>query len=147
MTFSTGLKRLACRLSLSVAYLAWGYAGLFLWILYLAYSGHLPDWFQAIPYYDKPAHGVLYAIASYLGHRLLRGKSILIQGIRLPLFPLLFACFTTGEELLQGLAPTRTLDGIDLICSLVGAWLGYRLAERSLAKAPADNPGAAKSQG
>lgn len=64
MTFSTGLKRLACRLSLSVAYLAWGYAGLFLWILYLAYSGHLPDWFQAIPYYDKPAHGVLYAIAA-----------------------------------------------------------------------------------
>lgn len=115
------------------------YGGFFLITLRLAYLGNLPTWFASIPNYDKPAHVVLYAIATYLGHRILRGKrwrlAIFNQGWALPLFPLAFAIFTTVEELSQGLSPNRSLDAIDLICSLVGCWIGYRLAERGLARA------------
>ena len=108
----------------------------FLGVLRVAYLGQLPGWFSGIPHYDKPLHVLLYAIASYLGHRLLQGKrwSIKLLGHRwvLPLFPIAFAIFTTVEELSQGLSPNRSLDAIDLICSLVGCWMGYRLAERHL---------------
>ncbi len=115
------------------------YGSFFLITLRLAYLGHLPTWFANIPNYDKPAHVVLYAIATYLGHRILQGKRWRIplfnQSWALPLFPVAFAIFTTVEELSQGLSPNRSLDAIDLICSLVGCWIGYRLAERGLAKA------------
>lgn len=104
----------------------------FLVMLRVAYLGQLPGWFSAIPHYDKPGHVVLYGIATYLGHRLLRDKRWKIGGWALPLFPLAFAIFTTVEELAQGLSPNRSLDAIDLICSLVGCWMGYRLAERHL---------------
>lgn len=108
----------------------------FLIILRLAYLGQLPGWLGHIPHYDKPLHVVLYAIATFLGHSLLQGKRWRInpfsQRWALPLFPLAFAIFTTMEELSQGLSPNRSLDAIDLICSLVGCWLGYRLAERRI---------------
>jgi polysaccharide biosynthesis protein VpsQ len=116
------------------ALMACCYGGFFLMTLRFAYLGALPTWLQAIPYFDKLGHMVLYAIATYLGHRLLRGKHWRIQGRSLPLFPLAFASFTIVEELLQGFSPNRSLDGIDLICSLLGCWLGYRLAERGLDK-------------
>lgn len=126
----------------------------FLIVLRVAYLGQLPRWFDGIPHYDKPLHLLLYAIATYLGHRLFKGKSWRLKRSSLnkltqeklawekltpkrwalPLFPLAFAIFTTIEELAQGLSPNRSLDAIDLICSLVGCWIGYRLAERSIAK-------------
>lgn len=110
----------------------------FLVILRVAYLGQLPGWLNGIPHYDKPLHVLLYAIATYLGHRLLQGKRWRIALFKpswaVPLFPLAFAIFTTVEELAQGLSPNRSLDAIDLICSLVGCWIGYCLAERSIAK-------------
>lgn len=108
------------------------YGGLFGLTLWLAYSGNLPSWFQAIPYYDKPAHLGLYALATYLGHRLFARRSLPLGPWRIALFPLLFGLFTVAEELGQGLSPNRTLDGLDLLCSLLGVGLGYGLAQRAM---------------
>jgi polysaccharide biosynthesis protein VpsQ len=111
--------------------LASAYGSIFLFILFLAYTGSLPTWFTQIPYYDKIGHVSLYAIATYLGHRVLQGRSIVLPGIRrLPLFPALFGLWTVAEELLQGFAPSRTLDATDLVCSVVGVILGWWLVER-----------------
>ncbi len=109
------------------------YATLFGLTLWLAYTNQLPDWFRDIPYYDKIGHVSLYAIATYLGHRLLRSRYLQLHRWRLPLFPALFGCFTVTEELLQGLSPYRTLDALDLVCSGLGIALGYWLVERKRA--------------
>jgi polysaccharide biosynthesis protein VpsQ len=107
---------------LSLVYLA-----LFLTILLLAYTDRLPAYLGQIPYYDKVGHVGLYAVAAYLGHRVLgyRGWG------QLPLFPSLFGIFTLAEELIQGLSPHRTLDATDLIASFAGLILGWQIAERS----------------
>ncbi|MDJ0701757.1 MAG: hypothetical protein QNJ46_00615 [Leptolyngbyaceae cyanobacterium MO_188.B28] len=107
------------------------YLFLFLTILVLAYTGQLPTHrILVIPYADKIGHVVLYCIAAYMGHRVLRHRHIPFLGLAVPLFPLLFGLFTLVEEGAQGLAPNRTLDGIDLVASLIGVWLGYWLAEQ-----------------
>jgi polysaccharide biosynthesis protein VpsQ len=111
--------------------LALTYGSLFLFILFLAYTGNLPTWFTQIPYYDKAGHVFLYAAATYLGHRVLRGRAIVLWNIpRLPLFPIVFGLWTVTEELLQGFSPNRTLDAMDLVCSLIGVTLGWWLVER-----------------
>ena len=114
----------------SIALLAIGYGTFFLVILWGAYTNRLPlDLLKTIPYYDKIGHVVLYALASYLGHRVLHQRHF--KGIRyLPVFPLLFGLVMTAEEIIQGISPHRTLDGIDLICSLSGVVLGYWLAQK-----------------
>jgi hypothetical protein len=81
------------------------------------------------PYYDKIGHGVLYAIAAYLGHRILRCRWLVWNSIPLPRFALLFGLFTVAEELVQSLSPHRTLDAIDLLWSFVGIALGTGMAE------------------
>jgi polysaccharide biosynthesis protein VpsQ len=112
--------------------LALAYGTVFLFILFLAYTGNIPTWLTQIPYYDKIGHVALYAIATYLGHRVLRGRSIVLPGIRrLPLFPTLFGLWTVTEELLQGFAANRTLDATDLVCSVIGVTLGWWLVEQT----------------
>jgi polysaccharide biosynthesis protein VpsQ len=112
--------------------LALVYGTVFLFILFLAYTGNLPTWITQIPYHDKIGHVALYAMATYLGHRVLRGRSIVLPAIRrLPLFPALFGLWTVTEELLQGFAVNRTLDGMDLVCSVLGVILGWWLVERN----------------
>jgi polysaccharide biosynthesis protein VpsQ len=112
--------------------LALAYGTVFLFILFLAYTGNIPTWITQIPYYDKIGHVALYAMATYLGHRALRGRSIVLPSIRrLPLFPALFGLWTVTEELLQGFAVNRTLDGLDLVCSVLGVILGWWLVERT----------------
>ena len=107
------------------------YLLLFLTILVLAYTGQLPtNRILLIPYADKIGHVVLYCIAAYIGHRVLRHRHTLFLGLSVPLFPMLFGLFTVVEEGAQGLAPNRTLDGVDLIASLIGIWVGYWLAEQ-----------------
>ena len=114
----------------SVAFLAVGYGGLFLLILWAAYTNNLPlALLDKIPYYDKIGHVVLYAFASYLGHRVLNRRHF--RGIRyLPVFPVLFGLAMTAEEIVQGISLYRTLDSMDLVCSLIGVVLGYGLALR-----------------
>lgn len=113
----------------NIAWLAIGYGSVFLLILWAAYTNNLPlDLLGKIPYYDKIGHVVLYAIASYLGHRVLNKRHF--KGRRwLPVFPVLFALVMTAEEIVQGLSPYRTLDSLDLVCSLSGVVLGYILAQ------------------
>jgi hypothetical protein len=106
------------------------YLGIFLCILFMAYTGNLPAFLQKIPYYDKAGHVILYALAAYLGHRVCRCRWLSLGLVRFPLFPTLFGLFTLTEELLQQLSPHRTLDWIDLIASCAGIALGGWLAER-----------------
>ncbi|HEY9734918.1 MAG TPA: hypothetical protein V6D06_01505 [Trichocoleus sp.] len=108
--------------------LAGAYLALFLTILLLAYTNRLPSFLGEIPYYDKIGHVVLYAVPTYLGHRLCRYRQIVCW---VPLFPALFALFTVTEELGQSLSPYRTLDPTDLIASFIGIAVGWQLAERS----------------
>lgn len=112
-----------------IAFLAVGYGSLFVWILWAAYTNNLPlDLLGHIPYYDKIGHVVLYAAASYLGHRVLNRRHF--KGLRwLPTFPVLFGLVMTAEEIVQGISPYRTLDSLDLVCSLGGVAIGYFLAQ------------------
>jgi VanZ family protein len=103
------------------------YASIFLTILVLAYTGNLPP---ILTQNDKAGHVVLYAIATYLGHRVLRYRRVKLRFFTIPLFPTLFGIFTVTEELLQSLSPHRTLDATDLIASFIGIFLSYWLAER-----------------
>ena len=113
----------------NIVLLAVGYGGVFLLILWAAYTNNLPlALLGKIPYYDKIGHVVLYALASYLGHRVLNRRHF--RGKRyLPIFPVLFGLAMTAEEIVQGLSPYRTLDSLDLVCSLGGVVLGYFLAQ------------------
>jgi polysaccharide biosynthesis protein VpsQ len=107
------------------------YASLFGLTLWAAYTNHLPlDFLNQIPYYDKIGHVVLYFIATYLGHCVLRQRQYRCLNITWPLFPSLFGIFTLVEEVIQGFSPYRTLDLGDLVCSFLGIGLGYILAER-----------------
>ena len=106
------------------------YLTIFLTILVLAYTGQLPtQLLLGIPYADKIGHVVLYCIAAFVGHRVLKQRHTRLLGRPAPLFPMLFGLFTVVEEGVQGFAPNRTLDGVDLAASLIGVLLGYWLAE------------------
>ena len=109
--------------------LAGVYLAIFLTIMALAYTNTLPPQLGYISYYDKIGHGVLYAIAAYLGHRVLRCRWLVWKSLPLPLFALLFGLFTVAEELVQSLSPYRTLDAGDLLWSFVGIALGTGLAQ------------------
>ena len=107
------------------------YSTLFLAILVLAYTGKLPtQLFLSVPYADKIGHVVLYCIAAYVGHRVLKRRRTSFLGCSIPLFPIIFGLFTIVEERVQGFAPNRTLDGVDLVASLIGILIGYWLAEK-----------------
>lgn len=116
--------------------LALAYLGIFLVILYLAYTGNLPQYLGTIPYYDKVGHVVLYSIATYLGHRVIQRRHLRVGRWSLPLFPLGFALWTGVEEVIQQFSPNRTLDLGDLICSGLGIALGYWLSQHSSGRKP-----------
>lgn len=113
-----------------IRWLAPFYGLLFCIILWSAYTGNLPAFLGKIPNYDIPGHIILYAMASYLGHRLSQWKMIRLFGRSLPLFPLGFTIWTIAEECLQSLSPNRTFSIVDLVCSLIGIILGWQLANR-----------------
>ncbi|MGD1867039.1 MAG: hypothetical protein ACFB0D_21000 [Phormidesmis sp.] len=119
--------------SKKIVVLSAGYGLFFLVMLVLAYYGRLPiGGITRFHNADKVGHLILYFIPSYLGHVLCRHKHFSIW--HLPIFPSLFALFTIAEELSQGLSANRTLDGLDMVCSLVGIGVGYWLAQRQLRK-------------
>lgn len=130
----TSSTKLICPGQRNVGFLAAGYGGLFLLILWAAYTNNLPlGLLNKIPYYDKIGHVVLYAMASYLGHCVLNRRHF--RSVRyLPVFPALFGLVMTAEEIVQGFSPYRTLDALDLVCSLGGVALGYVLAQAQRAK-------------
>lgn len=134
---STGPSvQLPKKLSKAVLISAILYSAFFAITLWAAYHGRLPlqSWLSQFPNYDKVGHLVLYFIPTYLGHRLLRQKhyktTLGRMALSLPVFPGLFTLFTVTEELIQGLAPHRSLDALDMVCSLAGIAVGYWLAQR-----------------
>jgi polysaccharide biosynthesis protein VpsQ len=109
------------------------YAAIFLTILFLAYTNNLPP---LLTENDKPAHLVLYCIATYVGHQVFARRHTKILFLTIPLFPFLFGLFTLVEEACQSFSPYRTLDAIDLIASFLGIFLGYWLVERNSNRDP-----------
>ncbi|MDB9496464.1 hypothetical protein PN441_06295 [Spirulina major CS-329] len=107
------------------------YGLLLVMIAWLAYTDNLPDYLGRIPHYDLIGHFFLYFMATYLGHRMLRGRRITLWGWRIPLFPLVFGIITVVDECTQALSPVRTFSGLDLLMSLIGLAVGYGLAERA----------------
>ena len=104
---------------------------LLLTIMLLADTGNLPlELLVKIPYYDTIGHFVLYGIASFLSHRAINRRMLVIFHLPLPLGPLLFSCFTVIEEMLQELLPNRTFSLIDMGASLLGIVLFYWLPEK-----------------
>lgn len=98
---------------------------IFLGILVLAYRGELPGF---LTQNDKLAHVMLYGIATFLGHQVLRSRRI--WG-KLPLFPTVFSVFTIVEEYAQSFSPNRTFDGVDLVASFLGIAIGWGLAHKA----------------
>ncbi|MGB3693072.1 MAG: VanZ family protein [Spirulinaceae cyanobacterium] len=116
--------------NLSVKVIASIYGATLLTILVVAYTGNLPGWLSRIPYHDTIGHFVIYAIATYLGHRVFKHRKLKLLDYVLPLWPVLFGIFTIAEELLQGFSPNRTLTVLDLVASLIGISFGYWLARK-----------------
>ncbi|WP_019499359.1 VanZ family protein [Pseudanabaena sp. PCC 6802] len=104
-----------------------GFACIFLGILFFAYNGKLPS---ILTQNDKPAHLILYGMATFLGHKALNCRHIKIYDRSLPLFPSLFTLLAIAEELAQAFSPNRSLDAIDLVADFIGIAIGYWLAER-----------------
>ncbi len=107
------------------------YGLLLVMIAMLAYTDNLPEYLGRIPHYDLIGHFFLYFVATYLGHRILRGRRISLWGWRIPLFPLGFGIITVVDEFTQALSPVRTFSGLDLTMSLIGLAVGYWLAEQA----------------
>lgn len=102
------------------------YAAIFGTILVFAYQGKLPGF---LTQNDKLAHVILYAIATFIGHRVFNRRAIVLGSLSLPAFPFGFTLFTIAEELFQSLSPNRSLDAWDLIASFAGIGIGYGLAQ------------------
>lgn len=115
-------------------WLACFYAILFGLLLVLAYTGNLPSQLAVIPYYDKVGHVILYGVAAYLGHRVLHRFTLRFGCYRLPLWILVFSGWTLAEEGAQFFAPTRSLDALDLVCSVFGIVIGYWLARKQISQ-------------
>lgn len=120
-------------------WLALIYAALFGWILVLAYTGNLPSQLAVIPYYDKVGHVILYGVATYLGHRLLHRFTLRLGPYHLSLWVLAFGGWTLVEEGAQFFAPTRSLDALDLVCSILGIGIGYWCAKQQLSHPTGDS--------
>ncbi|MGK7929600.1 MAG: VanZ family protein [Spirulina sp.] len=108
------------------------YAATLFMIGFFAYTNSLPRYLHYIPYHDLLGHFILYGTASYLGDRVLRGRKLTLMGYRISLFALIFGIITVVEEYIQSFAPYRTFSWLDMICSLLGLWVGYWLAQREL---------------
>ncbi|MBE9115433.1 VanZ family protein [Lusitaniella coriacea LEGE 07157] len=107
------------------------YAGILLLILILAYSDNLPAFLGEIPHHDTIGHFVLYGIATYLGHRVLRHRKIKLFRQVFPLWPLLFGIFAVTEEILQMTSPNRNFSWLDMVASVLGIYFGYWLVEKT----------------
>jgi len=107
------------------------YAGLLLTILFLAYTNSLPAFLGKIPYYDTVGHFVLYGMATYLGHRVLRHRKFKLFRRVFPLWPPLFGAIAIAEEIWQMTSPHRNFSWLDIAASLVGIWFGYWLVEKT----------------
>ena len=106
------------------------YLGILLGIMLLADTGMLKTFILAHPPYDKPGHFILYGIASFLSHRAINRRYLVIFGVSIPLGPFIFSHFTAFEEILQAILPNRTASFEDFFASMAGIILFYYIGEK-----------------
>lgn len=103
------------------AWWIWGAVATFLFASFWAYQADAPVSYLRIPGFDKFGH---FGGWAYLGFAAVawfarRHWAVVLGGL---------AILTTLEELSQGLSAHRTLDGGDLLASLLGLFVGGLLA-------------------
>lgn len=117
-------------------WLIWPQMALMLAATQLAHHGRLPLALLAWPGADKVLHFTLWGLAAFWLELWLGGRRVRLGRWAPPLAvaaPLLLA---TADELLQGLAPLRTLDLGDGLCNAAGILMCWRLAVRLAREAP-----------
>ncbi|MEB3828150.1 VanZ family protein [Phormidium sp. CCY1219] len=106
------------------------YLAILLTIMGLANGGKLPlGRVTLIPNYDLIGHFILYGIASFLSHRALGKKMMVLFTVPVPFGPFIFSLFTIAEEMLQVIFPTRSSTVADLAASLMGIIAFYAIGE------------------
>ncbi len=124
----------------------WPQVGLVLAVTVVAYTGAFSRgdlvWLQW-PGMDKVLHFGLFGFVALGMHFALRGRTVAVGPLRIPLAIVLPLCGAIGEELVQGLSPHRTADPFDLLADLLGlilfAWIGRTLTSTS--RRPKDTVG------
>jgi len=119
-------------------WLLWPQMGLVMAISLVAYTGAFSrgdiPWLQW-PGIDKVLHFALFGLVALGMHFTLRGRTLTVGPMRLPLAVLLPFLGAMGEELVQAASPHRTADVFDLLADLLGlivfAWLGRTLTSTS----------------
>lgn len=99
-------------------------------IMLLADLGMLKTFILAHPPYDKLGHFMLYGIASFLSHRAINRRFLVIFGVSIPLGPFIFSHFTALEEILQSTLPNRSASFEDFFASMTGIILFYWIGEK-----------------
>ncbi|HEY9810773.1 MAG TPA: VanZ family protein [Halomicronema sp.] len=99
-------------------------------IMLLADLGMLKTFILAHPPYDKLGHFMLYGIASFLSHRAINRRYLVIFGVSIPLGPFIFSHFTAFEEILQSILPNRSASFEDFFASMTGIILFYWIGEK-----------------
>ncbi len=92
----------------------------------LAYRDRAPLLVLAWPWADKALHALLIGAAAYWLNLLWRGRRLAIGRFRIPAAIVIPLAAAALEETIQGLAPWRSLDGLDLLADalgLMGFWL------------------------
>ncbi|HIK10421.1 MAG TPA: hypothetical protein IGS52_09180 [Oscillatoriaceae cyanobacterium M33_DOE_052] len=124
------MRKTPVKLSRKWLMAGWCYFGLLLGIMLAADFGILPvALLSKIPHYDLIGHFWLYGIGSFVSHRALGQRMLVLVGYPLPLGPLVFAIFTVMEEMLQQILPHRTYNLFDMGASLLGIVIFYCLGE------------------
>lgn len=90
-----------------------------------AYTGFIPTEIGYIPYYDTIGHFVLLGLLSYILHRTLNRRHVILFSVKLPVAPLVVTLLAIIEESAQTLSPIRAFSYFDLLSNLIGIWLFY----------------------
>lgn len=102
------------------------------WIIYDADLGN-SSWFltfvKTVPFGDKLGHVGLYGALTLLLNLALRCYMLRVGGASMQLGTVLVMAFALVEELSQGLFPSRTFDGADVVADVVGIVCGAHVAK------------------
>lgn len=82
---------------------------------------------DSIPYGDKISHIGFYGFLALAFNHALKLQPIRVLNQSALLGSTLIILLSSGEELSQYFIPSRTVDGLDLICSYIGIWLAELL--------------------
>jgi VanZ family protein len=101
---------------------SWGPAAAWAAVLFLLSSIHGTDGGPSVPFLDKIAHCVLYAV---LGAALARGRSRAPSTVPHAVLLVLGALYGISDEWHQSWVPGRDPDPADWLADVVGLAMGY----------------------